>query len=165
MKCVHTGVATLSYGEIISPQSWRGGVGDGGGQSSSRNYFLCEIILLCLILTVQLHFCCTCSVESPVASASHITSPQHPDCTGAVWSRQEIWHLSLSRTILIESALMLHIFKRKVCQTERSLAVVSGLCSETGRPDEGGFILSLCCHGSLVASRLFLTSQTLQHKF
>lgn len=46
MKCVHTGVATLSYGEIISPQSWRGGVGDGGGQSSSRNYFLCEIILL-----------------------------------------------------------------------------------------------------------------------
>lgn len=127
--------------------------------------FSVKLFCFCLILTVQLHFCCTCSVESPVASASHITRPQHPDCTGAAWSRQEIWHLSLSRTILIESALVLHIFKRKVCQTERSLAVVSGLCSETGRPDEAGFILSLCCHGSLVASRLFRTSQTLQHKF
>lgn len=165
MKCVHTGVATLSYGEIISPQSWRGGVGDGGGQSSSRNYFLCEIILLLsyshCAAAFLLHL--QCGVTCSICQSYHQSSA--PRLHGAVWSRQEIWHLSLSRTILIESALMLHIFKRKVCQTERSLAVVSGLCSETGRPDEAGFILSLCCHGSLVASRLFLTSQTLQHKF
>lgn len=35
--------------------------------------FSVKLFCFCLILTVQLHFCCTCSVESPVASASHIT--------------------------------------------------------------------------------------------